>query len=129
MRIVRACAELGLRSVAIYTEPDRLALRKKRADGLIRLVPTRWRVISTLIVLSIWRWRWAAMPFTPATVLSENKDFAKTCEKRALFLLGPGIEVIHKMGDKTQARDAMRAAGVPITPGSKGNLADVKQKP
>jgi pyruvate carboxylase subunit A len=59
--------------------------------------------------------------------LSENADFALLCEQQGIQFIGPKSSVIHNMGDKTQARDSMRGAGVPVTPGSEGNLKDVNE--
>merc|ERR1712000_696899 len=59
--------------------------------------------------------------------LSENAEFARICEQKGVTFIGPKTDVIHKMGDKTQARDTMRAAGVPITPGSEGNLSGLDE--
>ena len=68
------------------------------------------------------------MPFTRGYgFLSENAHFARLCEQQGITFVGPCADVIHKMGDKTQARDSMRAAGVPVTPGSAGNLADLDE--
>lgn len=128
VRIVRACAELGIRSVAIYTEPDRLALHVKRADESYSVGADPlagyldpYRIVNLALEVG-------CDAIHPGYgFLSENKDFAKACEEKGIIFIGPKSEVIHKMGDKTQARDAMRAAGVPITPGSKGNLADVNE--
>ena len=59
--------------------------------------------------------------------LSENAEFARLCETQGITFIGPKSDVIHKMGDKTQAIDSMRAAGVPVTPGSEGNLKDLDE--
>lgn len=128
VRIVRACAELGIRSVAIYTEPDRLALHVKRADEsyAVGADPLAgyldpYRIVNLALEVG-------CDAIHPGYgFLSENKEFAKACEEKGIIFIGPKSGVIYQMGDKTQARDAMRAAGVPITPGSKGNLADVNE--
>jgi pyruvate carboxylase subunit A len=59
--------------------------------------------------------------------LSENADLARLCEQKGITFVGPSSSVIQKMGDKTEARDCMRAAGIPVTPGSEGNLKDLEQ--
>ena len=126
VRIIRACAEMGIRSVAIYTEPDRYGLHVKRADEAYSLGddPIAGYLDPQKIV-------------SPAKQVgcdaihpgygfpSENAEFARLCEEQGVRFIGPKSEVIHKMGDKTQARDSMRAAGVPVTPGSEGNLKDL----
>ncbi|MGB2110291.1 MAG: biotin carboxylase N-terminal domain-containing protein, partial [Marinobacter vinifirmus] len=126
VRIVRACAEMGIRSVAIYTEPDRYGLHVKRADEAYSLGedPLAGYLDPARIVnLALETGCDAIHP--GYGFLSENARFAQLCEQHGVTFIGPKSDVIHKMGDKTQARDSMRAAGVPITPGSEGNLADL----
>lgn len=126
VRIVRACSEAGIRSVAIFTEPDRYALHVKRADESYSLGedPLAGYLDPLRIVnLAIETGCDAIHP--GYGFLSENAHFAELCEQKGITFIGPRSSVIHKMGDKTQARDSMRAAGVPVTPGSEGNLADL----
>jgi len=128
VRIVRACAEMGIRSVAIYTEPDRYGLHVKRADEswLLGQDPLAGYLDPARIVnLALETGCDAIHP--GYGFLSENPRFAQLCEQNGITFIGPGSDVIHRMGDKTQARDSMRAAGVPITPGSDGNLADLDE--
>jgi pyruvate carboxylase subunit A len=128
VRIIRACAEANVRSVAIYTEPDRYGLHVKRADEAHSLGedPLRGYLDPAAIVnLAVQTGCDAIHP--GYGFLSENPGFARLCEEKGIIFIGPSSDVIHKMGDKTQARDSMRAAGVPITPGSEGNLADVNE--
>ena len=128
VRIVRACAEMGIRSVAIFTEPDRYALHVKRADEahfagedpLTGYLDPR-RIVSL-----------AAETGCDAIhpgygFLSENADFARICAERGIAFVGPNADVISRMGDKTAARSSMISAGIPVTPGSDGNLSDLKQ--
>ncbi len=126
VRIVRACAEMGIRSVAIYTEPDRYGLHVKRADESWSLGhdPLAGYLDPARIVnLAL---ETGCDGIHPGYgFLSENPRLAQLCEQRGITFIGPNSGVIHKMGDKTQARDSMRAAGVPITPGSEGNLRDL----
>ncbi|WP_417520851.1 acetyl-CoA carboxylase biotin carboxylase subunit [Marinobacter sp.] len=123
VRIVRACAEMGIRSVAIYTEPDRYGLHVKRADESYSLGedPLAGYLDPARIVnLAVETGCDAIHP--GYGFLSENANFARLCEQKGVAFIGPKSSVIHGMGDKTQARDSMRAAGIPITPGSEGNL-------
>lgn len=128
VRIVRACAEMGIRSVAIYTEPDRLALHVKRADESYSLGEDPLagyldphRIVNLALEVG-------CDAIHPGYgFLAENAEFARVCEEKNITFIGPKSSVIHKMGDKTQARDFMRAAGVPITPGSEGNLANIEE--
>ena len=128
VRIIRACAEMDVRSVAIYTEPDRLALHVKRADESYSLGEDPLagyldplRIVNLAVEIG-------CDAIHPGYgFLSENPAFARICEEKGIVFIGPKSSVIHGMGDKTQARDSMRAAGVPITPGSDGNLADLDE--
>jgi len=128
VRIIRACAEMGIRSVAIYTEPDRYGLHVKRADQSFLLGddPLAGYLDPLRIVkLAVETGCDAIHP--GYGFLSENAEFARLCEKNHITFIGPKSSVIAGMGDKTAARDSMRKAGVPITPGSEGNLADLNE--
>ena len=128
VRIIRACAEMGIRSVAIYTEADRYSLHVKKADEsyCIGQEPLNGYLnIHALVDLAISRGCDAIHP--GYGFLSENAKFAEACKERNIVFIGPDPEVILKMGDKTQARHAMTAAGLPVTPGSEGNLDDVDE--
>ena len=128
VRIVRACAEMNIRSVAIYTEPDRHALHVKRADEahFVGDDPLAGYLDPRQIVnLAVQSGCDAIHP--GYGFLSENAEFARICEARGIRFIGPSADVIEKMGDKTAARASMMAADVPVTPGSEGNLADLEQ--
>lgn len=128
VRIIRACAEMGVRSTAIYTEPDRYALHVKRADEAYSLGEdplTGYLDPLRIVNLALETGCDAIHP--GYGFLSENPEFARLCEQNNLVFVGPSSDVIHNMGDKTQARDSMRAAGVPITPGSDGNLSGIEE--
>jgi pyruvate carboxylase subunit A len=128
VRIIRACAEMGIRSVAIYSDADRFALHVKKADESYCIGSEP--VAGYLNVYGI-------VDLAAATgcdaihpgygFLSENAQFARACKERGLIFIGPDAEVIHRMGDKTEARKAMIAAGIPVTPGTDGNLDSVEQ--
>lgn len=128
VRIIRACAEMGIRSVAIYSEADRFALHVKKADEsyCIGSEPmSGYLNIYALVNLAAATGCDAIHP--GYGFLSENALFAKACKERGLIFIGPDAEVIHRMGDKTEARKAMVAAGIPVTPGSEGNLESVEE--
>ncbi|WIO74675.1 acetyl-CoA carboxylase biotin carboxylase subunit [Porticoccaceae bacterium LTM1] len=128
VRIVRACAEMGIRSVAIYTEPDRYALHVKRADESYSLGEDPLNgYLDPLRIVNMALETGCDAIHPGYGFLSENAELARLCEQAGITFIGPSAEVIHRMGDKTQARDSMRAAGVPITPGSEGNLESVEQ--
>ncbi|MEJ2045105.1 MAG: acetyl-CoA carboxylase biotin carboxylase subunit [Reinekea sp.] len=128
VRIIRACAEMNIRSAAIYTEPDRYGLHVKRADEAYSLGedPLAGYLDPVKIVnLAVETGCDAIHP--GYGFLSENACFAELCAEKGIVFIGPKADVIARMGDKTAARDSMRAAGVPVTPGSDGNLADLDE--
>ncbi|KAA0019086.1 acetyl-CoA carboxylase biotin carboxylase subunit [Salinicola corii] len=124
VRIVRACAEMGIRSVAIYTEPDRFSLHVKGADEayFVGEEPLAG-YLDPRRVVNLARETGCDAIHPGYGFLSESAEFARICSEAGIAFVGPSAEVIAKMGDKTAARAAMREAGVPITPGSEGNLA------
>ncbi|MBP3273081.1 MAG: acetyl-CoA carboxylase biotin carboxylase subunit [Ruminococcus sp.] len=122
VRIIRACRELGLRTVAVFSEADRSALHAKIADEAICIGPAK-SADSYLNVRAII----AACEVTGADAihpgfgfLSENASFARTCEKCGITFIGPDSKSIEMLGDKAAAKEAMKAAGVPVIPGSDG---------
>jgi len=128
VRIIRACAELNIRSVAIYTEPDRFALHVKRADEAYNVGddPLAGYLNAHRIVnLAVETGCDALHP--GYGFLSENPELAAICAQRGITFIGPSAEVIARMGDKTEARRAMIAAGVPCTPGTEGNLESLEE--
>lgn len=128
VRIVRACAEMGIKSVAVYAEADRYALHVKRADEAYSLGPDTvagYLNAHRLVNIAVASGCDALHP--GYGFLSENPELAEICARRNIRFIGPDAEVIRKMGDKTEARKAMQAAGVPVTPGSEGNLTSLEQ--
>ena len=132
VRIIRACRELGLHTVAVYSEADRSALHAKIADESVCIGPAK-SSDSYLNVRAII----AACEITGADAihpgfgfLSENASFARTCEKCGITFIGPDSHSIEMLGDKAAAKSAMKAAGVPVIPGSDGavkSLDDAKR--
>lgn len=128
VRIVRACAEMGVRSVAVYAEADRHALHVKRADEAhcIGEEPLAGYLNPRKLVnLAVETGCDALHP--GYGFLSENAELADICVERGIKFIGPSAEVIRRMGDKTEARRSMIAAGVPVTPGTEGNVADMAE--
>lgn len=129
VRIIRACRELGIRTVAVYSEADRNSLHVKLADEAICIGPppaTR----SYLNIPSII----AAAQVTGVEAihpgygfLAENAYFAEMCSTSGLIFIGPPARAIQLMGDKAQARATMKAAGVPVVPGSEGVVTKVEE--
>jgi len=128
VRIVRACAELGIKSVAIYTDADRHALHVKKADEAYHIGKDPilgYLNAHTLVNLAAASGCDALHP--GYGFLSENPDLATICARRGIRFIGPSPEVIRRMGDKIQARNAMIAAGIPVVPGSDHNLVNVEE--
>jgi len=129
LRIIRACRELGIPTVAIYSEPDRESLHVRFADEDVCIgpaAPAKSYLDPKRIV--------AAAEVTGADAvhpgygfLAENADFAQICADCGLTFIGPTPEIIRRMGDKAVARQTMQEAGVPILPGSDGPISDPQQ--
>ncbi len=128
VRIVRACAEMGIASVAIYTDADRHALHVKKADDAYNIgnePVAPYLNPHTLVNLAVASGCDALHP--GYGFLSENPLLAEVCARRGVRFIGPGPQVIRRMGDKVQARQAMIQAGIPVVPGSEGNLENAGQ--
>ncbi len=128
VRIVRACQEAGIESVAIYAEPDRHALHVKKASEAFSVGhdPLAGYLNAHRIVnLAVSTGCDALHP--GYGFLSENPELARICERRGIRFIGPSADVIRRMGNKIEARRLMQAAGVPVVPGSDENLRDVEE--
>ncbi|MBU0499242.1 MAG: acetyl-CoA carboxylase biotin carboxylase subunit [Gammaproteobacteria bacterium] len=128
VRIIRACAEMGIRSVAIYSDADRYSLHVKKADEAYSLGTdplAGYLNVHRIANLAAAAGCDAVHP--GYGFLSENPRLADACTRRGITFIGPTAEVIARMGDKTEARQAMIAAGLPVTPGSEGNLASLDE--
>ena len=128
VRIIRACRELGIRTVAVYSEADREALHAQLADEAICIGPApaadsyldMERIISACIAVK-------ADAIHPGFgFLSENSKFARMCRKCHITFIGPSPEIIDRMGNKSEARNTMSKAGVPVVPGTKEPVKDVQ---
>lgn len=118
-RIIRACSELGITSVAIYTEPDRFALHVKKADEAYSVGPDPllgYLNAHRIVNLAVETGCDALHP--GYGFLSENAELAEVCQRRGVTFVGPTPESIRRMGDKTLARQTMQAAGLPVVPGT-----------
>ncbi|MGP4845734.1 acetyl-CoA carboxylase biotin carboxylase subunit [Marinobacter sp. 1Y8] len=126
VRIARACQEMGVKAVAIYSEADRYSLHVKKADEAhcISADPlTGYLNPHHIVNLAVETGCDALHP--GYGFLSENATLAAVCKERGIRFIGPSSEVISSMGDKTHARQTAVNAGVPVTPGSDGNLEDI----
>ncbi|MDE2117162.1 MAG: acetyl-CoA carboxylase biotin carboxylase subunit [Betaproteobacteria bacterium] len=128
VRIVRACSEMGIKSVAIYTDADRHALHVKKADEAYHIGSepvTGYLNAHNIVNIAVISGCDALHP--GYGFLAENPELAEICARRDIKFIGPNADVIRQMGDKVQARNAMIAAGIPCVPGSDGNLAGVEE--
>ncbi|HGG58904.1 MAG TPA: acetyl-CoA carboxylase biotin carboxylase subunit [Gammaproteobacteria bacterium] len=128
VRIARACAEADIQSVAVYAEEDRFALHVKKANEAYSLGPAArkgYLNIHRLITIALASGCDALHP--GYGFLSENPALPRLCKTAGIRFVGPSAEVIERMGDKIAARAAMRAAGVPVIPGSEGSLESLDQ--
>jgi acetyl-CoA carboxylase, biotin carboxylase subunit len=129
LRVIRACRELGLETVAVYSEADRESLHVRFADDDVCIGPPPARESYLNIPRLI-----AAAEITGADAihpgygfLAENAEFAEICAASKITFIGPTADQIRVMGDKAQARKAMSAVGVPIIPGTPGPVEDVDE--
>lgn len=128
VRIIRACAEMGIRSVAIYTEADRFALHVKKADESYCIGSEPMAGYLNVYALVDLAAATGCDGIHPGYgFLSENASFARACKERGIIFIGPDADVIERMGDKTEARKSMIRAGIPVTPGTEGNLQSVDE--
>ena len=128
VRIVRACSEMGIKSVAIYADADRHALHVKKADEAYNLGAdpvAGYLNAHNIVNVAVAAGCDALHP--GYGFLSENPELADICARRGIKFIGPNAAVIRQMGDKIEARKAMTGAGIPCTPGSDGNLADLDE--
>jgi acetyl-CoA carboxylase biotin carboxylase subunit len=129
LRIICACKELGIRSVAIYSEADRNSLPVRFADEAICIGPPQLAqsYLNIPAVISAAEIANVDAIHPGYGLLSENANFAEVCEASGLKFIGPTPEVIRLMGEKEKARAAMKKYGVPILPGSDGVIASEEE--
>ncbi|SET75906.1 acetyl-CoA carboxylase, biotin carboxylase subunit [Lacrimispora sphenoides] len=129
VRIIRACREMGIKTVAVYSEADRESLHTLLADEAICIGPAP----STQSYLNMERILTATVAMKADAIhpgfgfLSENARFAELCEKCNITFIGPSAAVIGKMGNKSEARKTMIEAGVPVIPGGKEAVRQVQE--
>ena len=129
VRIIRACKEMNIKTVAVYSEIDKDALHTRLADEAICIGPAN-SIKSYLNVKNIIE---AAIITKADSIhpgfgfLSENAQFAKICEESNIKFIGPKSNVIDLLGNKSKAKEMMKKEGVPVIPGSDGSIKDLKQ--
>jgi acetyl-CoA carboxylase, biotin carboxylase subunit len=129
LRILNACRELGIRSVAVYSEADRDSLHVRFADEAICIGPARLAdsYLNVPAVISAAEIANVDAIHPGYGLLSENANFAEVCRTSNIKFIGPQPESTRLMGEKEKARQAMKEAGVPILPGSDGIVATVEE--
>ncbi len=129
LRIIRACQELGIKTVAVYSEADVDSLHVRFADEVVCIgpPPSSESYLNMARIISAAEITGADAIHPGYGFLAENPEFAEICASCDLTFIGPSAEVIRKMGDKAVAKETMKAAGVPVIPGSKGVLSSLDE--
>lgn len=129
VRIIRACKELGVGTVAVYSEADKDALHVQLADEAYCIGPklSKDSYLNTTNIISVAKKTGADAIHPGYGFLAENADFAELCREVNITFIGPSPESINQMGTKDVARRTMEAANVPIVPGTKGVIASVEE--
>lgn len=124
VRIIRACNELGIQTVAVYSEVDRSALHTQMADEAVCIGPAKSKdsYLNMQNILSATVLTGAEAIHPGFGFLSENSKFAQMCEECNIKFIGPDSQNISNMGNKLKAREIMKKAGVPVVPGSDGSI-------
>lgn len=127
VRIIRACRELGIRCVAVYSTADRNALHAQIADEAICIGPpaTKDSYLNMNAIMQAALNTGAEAIHPGFGFLSENAEFARLCEANGIVFIGPSYKSIEMLGDKAAAKETMAAAGVPVIPGSEGAVGSV----
>lgn len=129
VRIIRACREMGIRTVAVYSEADRDALHTQLADEAVCIgrAPSSDSYLNMERILSATVATKAQAIHPGFGFLSENSRFVEMCRKCNVAFIGPSAEVISRMGNKSQAKNTMRQAGVPVVPGTEEPVFTVEE--
>ena len=128
VRIIRACRELGIHTVTVYSTADKHALHAKIADEAVCIGPaaTKDSYLNAAAIIEACKMTGAEAVHPGFGFLSENADFAELCLKNNIVFIGPRPESIRMLGDKAAAKETMKAAGVPVIPGSDGAVPDME---
>lgn len=129
VRIIRACRELGISTVAVYSEPDRDSLHVRLADEAycIGPMPAKDSYLNFTNIMSVATLTDCDAIHPGYGFLAENADFAEICASCNITFIGPSPDAITRMGDKAVAKETMKMAGVPIIPGSDGLVGDIEE--
>jgi len=129
VRIIRACRELGIATVAVYSEADRRALHVLRADEAYPIgpAPATESYLRMDRLLEVARRSGAEAIHPGYGFLAENPELARACEESGIVLVGPSALAMELMGSKTRSRQAMKAAGIPVVPGTEAGVGTMEQ--
>ena len=128
VRIIRACREMGIATVAVYSEADKNALHVKLADQAVCIgpAPSQKSYLNVKAILEACCLTGADSIHPGYGFLSENVSFAKMCSEMGINYIGPSYELIELMGNKSKAKETMKKAGVPVVEGSDGNVESLQ---
>ena len=129
LRVLRACREMGIETVAVYSQPDAEALHVQLADQAVCIGPAKAAesYLNQDALLTVAKATGCDALHPGYGFLSENADFADRCTEAGIKFIGPSGDTIRKAGSKSAARDLMKVAGVPVTPGSDGPVSSVQE--
>ncbi|MCS4540838.1 MAG: acetyl-CoA carboxylase biotin carboxylase subunit [Euryarchaeota archaeon] len=129
VRVMRACRELGVKTVAVYSDADKNAIFAKYADEAYRIgpPPASESYLNIEKILEVAKKSGAEAIHPGYGFLAENPNFVKECERHKIKFIGPSSFAVEKMGDKIEARKIMKKANVPIVPGSENEVRDVNK--
>ena len=127
VRIIRACRELGIRTVAVYSEIDKNSLHKELADEAVCIgpAPSNKSYLNVKAIIETACLTGCDGIHPGYGFLSENSSFAKMCDEIGIKFIGPNYKMIELMGNKSKAKETMKNAGVPVVPGSDGLVDNV----
>src|SRR5580692_8765802 len=126
LRVMRSCARLGIRTIAVYSDADADALHVKLADDAVRIGPPAARAsyLDINAVIAAARQSGADAIHPGYGFLSENAGFVRACEAAGLIFVGPSLLAVEQMGSKIESKRIAEAAGVPTVPGYHGDMQD-----
>ncbi|MDP4196354.1 MAG: biotin carboxylase N-terminal domain-containing protein, partial [Bacteroidota bacterium] len=129
LRVIRTCKELGIKTVAVYSEADRDSLHVTFADEAVCIgpAPSRESYLKIPRIISAAQITGADAIHPGYGFLAENADFAEICSEVKIKFIGPSSQMITAMGDKAFAKETMRKVGVPVVPGSDGIVKNVQE--
>ena len=129
VRIIRACTDMNIKTVAVYSEIDKDAMHTRLADEAICIGPANSSksYLNFKNIIEAASITGADCIHPGFGFLSENSQFAKICEESNIKFIGPSYKVIELMGNKSNAKELMKSAGVPVVPGSDGSIKDIAE--